>query len=161
MTKRIYTIPPGAAFLPALARAILNGDLPSPGGAKPDPLSLPDITLLLPTRRAARAMQDAFLTASGARALLMPRTRPISEGEDDLTLLTNLAGSAALGAGILDLPQPVPPLERTLTLTQLVQRWRETVSKTTDQQITNTPAQAASLAAELSLIHISEPTRPY
>jgi len=150
MTKRIYTIPPGAAFLPALARAILNGDLPSPGGAKPDPLSLPDITLLLPTRRAARAMQDAFLTASGARALLMPRTRPISEGEDDLTLLTNLAGSAALGAGILDLPQPVPPLERTLTLTQLVQRWRETVSKTTDQQITNTPAQAASLAAELA-----------
>ena len=63
MTKRIYTIPPGAAFLPALARAILNGDLPSPGGAKSDPLSLPDITLLYLTRITIAPMQDAFLTA--------------------------------------------------------------------------------------------------
>jgi ATP-dependent helicase/nuclease subunit B len=90
MTARIYTVPPGEPFLKALARTILTGDVPTPGCPKPDPLSLPDITLLLPTRRAARVAQDAFLEASGARALLMPRIRPISEGEDDLTLLTSL-----------------------------------------------------------------------
>jgi ATP-dependent helicase/nuclease subunit B len=150
MTHRIYTIPPGEAFLHALARAMLNGDLPSPGGARPDPLTLPDMTLLLPTRRAARAAQDAFLAASGARALLMPRIRPISEGEDDLTLLTSLAGSAALGADILELPPPIAPLDRTLTLMTLVQRWRETLAGAGDVQATNTPAQAASLAAELA-----------
>ena len=103
MTARIYTVPPGEPFLLAVASTILNGDLPSPGGARPDPLHLPDITLLLPTRRAARVAQDAFLQASGARALLMPRIRPISEGEDDLTLLSALTAPAALGPEALDL----------------------------------------------------------
>ncbi|HPG88454.1 MAG TPA: double-strand break repair protein AddB [Hyphomicrobium sp.] len=150
MTARIYTVPPGQAFLPALARAILNGDLPSPGGPRPDHLALPDITLLLPTRRATRAAQDAFLAASGARALLMPRIRPISEGEDDLTLLTSLAAPAALGPEALELPEAIKPLPRTLTLMQLIQRWREQLAEHQDAHITNTPAQAASLAIELA-----------
>ena len=51
---RLYTIPPSAPFLTTLARAILAGDLPAPGGAKPDRLSLPKTTIYLPTRRAAR-----------------------------------------------------------------------------------------------------------
>ncbi len=151
----IYTVPPGEGFLSSLARAILNGDLPVAGGAKPDALNLQDITLLLPTRRAARALQDAFLAASGARALLMPRIRPISEGEEDLTLLSGLAGLTTLGSGTLDLPPAVSPLERTLTLMQLVQRWREAMAKSdTDEAgaAINTPAQAAALAAELAAL---------
>lgn len=153
MSARLYTVPPGEPFLLALARALLNGDLPSPGSAKPDPLTLPDITLLLPTRRAARAAQDAFLAASGAKALLMPRIRPISEGEDDLTLLTNLAAPAALGSDALELPPPMPPMERTLTLMQLVLKWRDAMAASAtgdDAQSTNTPAQAAGLATELA-----------
>ena len=55
MAANIFTLPPGVPFLKALARAILNGDLPSPGGAAPDLLKLTNITLLLPTRRATRA----------------------------------------------------------------------------------------------------------
>jgi ATP-dependent helicase/nuclease subunit B len=153
MTARIYTVPPGEPFLLALARAILNGDLPSPGGARPDPLNLPDITLLLPTRRAARAAQEAFLQASGAKAMLMPRIRPISEGEEDLTLLSDLAAPASLGAEALDLPPSIAPMERTLFLMQLILKWRETVARDAavdDVQANNTPAQAASLAAELA-----------
>lgn len=151
MTKRIYTVPPGVAFLPALARAILNGDLPTPGGQAPDPLSLPDITLSLPTRRAVRAAQDAFLAASGARALLMPRIRPISDGEDDLSLLTKLATPAALGAEALDLSEPIPALERTLMLMQLVQRWRDQLADQPDGTVmSNTAAQSAGLAIELA-----------
>ena len=38
---RLYIIPPSAPFLTTLARAVLNGDLPAPGGAKLDPLTLP------------------------------------------------------------------------------------------------------------------------
>lgn len=151
MTNRIYTVPPGAAFLPALARAILSGNLPTPGGQAPDPLSLPDITLSLPTRRAVRAAQDAFLAASGARALLMPRIRPISDGEDDLSLLTKLAAPATLGAEALDLPEPVPALERTLMLMQLVQRWRDQLADQPDgTMMSNTAAQSAGLAIELA-----------
>lgn len=148
----IYTVPPGEPFLPRLARAILNGDLPQPGGARPDPLSLPDVTLLLPTRRAARVMQDAFLAASGARGLLMPQIRPISEGEEDLTLLSGLAGLTTLGAGTLDLPPAISPLERTLTLMIFVMKWRAVMADADPDGAgagSNTPAQAAALAADL------------
>ena len=62
--RRIYTVPPGRPFLTALAEALLTGDLPVPGGARPGPLLLADTTLLLPTRRATRALQKAFLEAN-------------------------------------------------------------------------------------------------
>lgn len=150
MKPRIYTVPPGVAFLPALAHALFAGDLPSPGGAKPDPLHLPDITLLLPTRRATRAAQDAFLAASGARALLMPRIRPISEGEEDLTLLTSLTSGASLGLAALDVPEPIAPLERILMLMQLIEHWRTVTRETDGTELNDTPAQAAALAIELA-----------
>ena len=85
---RLYTIPPSAPFLTTLARAVLNGDLPAPGGAKPDPLTLPRAIIYLPTRRAGRALREAFLDASGgraaapalasARSAIPTRTRPSS-----------------------------------------------------------------------------------
>lgn len=149
----IYTVPPGEPFLERLARAILNGDLPAPGSTKPSPLTLADYTLLLPTRRASRALQDSFLAVSGARALLMPNIRPISEGEEDLSLLAGLADLTTLGTAALDLPPAVSPLERTLTLMELVLRWREALQRgdpDTASAGANTPAQAAALAAELA-----------
>ncbi|MEQ1716868.1 MAG: double-strand break repair protein AddB [Hyphomicrobium sp.] len=149
----IYTVPPGEPFLDRLARALLNGDLPLPHGPKPDHLALPDVTLLLPTRRAARALQDSFLSVSGARALLLPKIRPISEGEEELTLLSGLAGLTTLGAGMLDLPPAVSALERTLTLMQLVLHWRGALAKDDPDERSagsNTPAQAAALASELA-----------
>lgn len=60
----IFTIPAGEPFLQRLAQALIEGDLPVPGGKAPNALELPDTTLLLPTRRAARALQDAFLSVS-------------------------------------------------------------------------------------------------
>ena len=65
---RIYTIPPGQPFLDTLARALLSGDLPQPGGAAPAPLELARYTLLLPTRRAASG--DAVLVEVVNQSLL-------------------------------------------------------------------------------------------
>ena len=52
-----------------------------------DPLLLPRMTVLLPTRRAARSLREAFLrlTAEGAEPapLLLPRLRPIGDLDDD------------------------------------------------------------------------------
>ncbi len=84
VAARVYTVPPGCAFLEAIATAILKGDLPATGKGAPEPLDLPNYTLLLPTRRAARALQEAFLKAGGGGAMMLPRIRPISEGEEDL-----------------------------------------------------------------------------
>ena len=81
--RRIYTVPPGRPFLLALATALLRGELPTPAGARPHPLQLADTTLLLPTRRATRALEQAFLRASGGSALLLPRIRPIIGGTEE------------------------------------------------------------------------------
>jgi len=157
---RVFTVPAGQPFLGAVAGAILKGDLPSAGGVAPDPLALPDVTLLLPTRRATRVMQEAFLAAAGERAMTLPQIRPIAAGDDDLSLLAGLASPGTLGTDALDLPPAVSEIERRLVLTMLVQRWSETLRRDDgdaahigDHAVAagaNTPAQAAHLAAELA-----------
>lgn len=159
-SAHVYTVPPGRPFLHALAAAILRGDLPIPGGTTPQPFDLPNITLLLPTRRAARAMQDAFLTASGGRALMLPRIRPISEAEEELTLLSSFAGSDTFGMKNVELPAAISEIERRLVLTELVLKWSQVMRQVEDAASVlgphavaagaNTPAQSAHLAAELS-----------
>ena len=104
MSANVFTLPLGVPFLEALARAILNGDLPVAGGRAPDILSLPKITLLLPTRRAARVAREAFLAVAKTRALIMPRIQPISEGEGDLSLITSIAELGPSGAEALEQP---------------------------------------------------------
>ena len=150
MAANIFTLPPGVPFLKALARAILNGDLPAPGGAAPDLLKLTNITLLLPTRRATRAAREAFLSVASAPAIIMPRIRPISEGEDDLSLISSLASDGISGVAALEQPPAIDPLDRTLVLMQLVSRWRTTMAQSeSDRSSGSTPAQAAQLATEL------------
>lgn len=157
---RIFTVPPGRPFLDVLAAAIVEGHLGTFGDGRPNPLALTDITLLLPTRRATRALQDAFLRHMKTRAVLLPQIRPISEGDDELTLLTGLAGLTSAGPLDLDSRPAIPELERRLVLTQLVLRWAEAMSNATppgQRAIaplhaagSSTPAQAAHLAAELA-----------
>ena len=122
---RVFTVPPGRPFLTCLAEALLAGDLPSPGGAKPDLLTLPDVTLLMPTRRATRALQEAFLAAGGGQAMLLPAIRPISEADEELSLLTELAGLTSAHASARDIAPAIPDMERRLTLTRLVLAWSE------------------------------------
>ena len=152
---RIFTVPPGARFVDALAAAILAGNLPHIDGTPPDPLNLPDTTVLLPTRRAVRALQDAFLRSIGRQsAMLLPKMRPIAEGEEDATLIAGLTNLAAV-SGDLDLPPAVSELERRLVLMQLVQRWSEMMRHGDGAQAgaaagARTPAQSAQMAAELA-----------
>ncbi|CCB63789.1 double-strand break repair protein AddB [Hyphomicrobium sp. MC1] len=152
MAPNVFTLPLGVPFLEALARAILKGDLPRPGGNAPDILSLPKITLLLPTRRAARAAREAFLSVAGTRALIMPRIQPISEGDDDVSLISNLLELGRSGIDALEQTPAINPLNRMLVLMQLVGHWRQTMAEaSTDKTaLGSTPAQAAQLATELA-----------
>lgn len=152
---RLFTVPPGRPFLPALAKAVLSGNLPCPGGSPPDPLDLPEMTILLPTRRAARALQEAFRTASGQRAILLPRIRPIATIEEDLTLLSGLAAAREAAPADAAVTPAISELERRLVLTELVLKWAEAM-RTADHELApfgaagaSTPAQAAGLAKEL------------
>ncbi|MDE0379450.1 MAG: hypothetical protein OXI20_09435, partial [Rhodospirillales bacterium] len=58
-TPTVYTVPPHEPFVDALAGGILSGRaVPFDAG---DPLALSRLTILLPTRRACRALGLAFL----------------------------------------------------------------------------------------------------
>ena len=154
---RLYTIPQTAPFLDSLARAILAGDLPEQGGPPPTPEALTSYTILLPTRRAARAMREAFLRVSGSDVVLLPRISALGDVDEDEVYFApqaDLAGQAALA---LELPQAIGTLERRLVMTQLVLAWSETMASQSSgagvasapEIAAMTPAQAASLADDL------------
>ena len=159
-TPAIYTIPPGLAFLDTLAHAVLAGHLPRSCGKPPDPLELAGWTILLPTRRATRAFQEAFLKASadgsgGSRAMLLPTVKPISESDEDLALLSNVAASGGVSPSAGDISPAVSAIERRLVLTSLVMRWSQALRGGSDDARflapgASTPAQAAQLATELA-----------
>jgi ATP-dependent helicase/nuclease subunit B len=129
----VFTIPPGLPFVDALATGILEG-------VKADPLALARCTVLLPTRRACRALREAFLRLSDGRPQLLPRMVPL--GDLDTDALTLSAEDIPGLAGALDLPPVLSTLRRQLLLARAVLRADATQRMTADQ--------AARLAAELA-----------
>ena len=102
MGLNLFTVPPNVPFLDALARGWL-----ARGG---DSLSSSRGLILLPTRRSARALADAFLQARGGQPMLLPRITAIGAlDEAPLTL-----------AGALDLPPAVEPMQRLAALSSLI-----------------------------------------
>ena len=113
----VFSIPPGKPFLATLVNALLAGRLITGFPDPADPLSLARATLLLPTRRACRAVLDCFLDIGGP-ALLLPRIRAIGDEED------NAAGlSAAIDDGAVDVPPAIPGLLRRTTLMRFILAW--------------------------------------
>ena len=76
---KVFTIPAGAPFLPALADASFQGGWRA--CRLPDPLALADVTILLPTRRAVRALREVFIARLGGEAAILPAIRPIGDVE--------------------------------------------------------------------------------
>ena len=101
----VFSIPPGESFVDALARGLLEE-------TSKDPLALSGMLILLPTRRACRALREAFLRRSGGRPLLLPRMRPLGDADEEELEITD--------GRSLELVPAVPPLRRQLLLAQLV-----------------------------------------
>ena len=108
---RIFTIAPELPFADALVDGVLHGGVIAAGDD--DPLALSRVTILLPTRRACRALAEAFLRQSGSGAILLPRIRPLGDVDEDEAGASSLADSG-------DLPPPMAPLRRQFLLAQLI-----------------------------------------
>ena len=105
----VVTIPPGASFVDALAAGLCDRF----GG---DPLALTQATVLLPTRRACRALGEAFLRHGGGEALLLPRMIPIGDMDDDALSPADEPVVAEAG----ELPPAMPRLRRRMLLSRLI-----------------------------------------
>lgn len=104
----LYTIPPHRAFADALAIGLIRRF----GG---DPMRLARGLVLLPNNRARRAIQDAFVRASGG-GLLLPRLVAIGDPELDETV-----GAVFDPADDSDpVPPAVAPLQRRMILARLI-----------------------------------------
>ncbi len=113
----LFHIPPDVPFMDAIASAWL--------ARTDDPLARSRGLILLPTRRAARSMVDAFLRVSEGRPLLLPR----------VTALGALDEVPLAMAGALDLPPAVEPAQRLAALTRLILalRGRDGAPRTADR----------------------------
>jgi ATP-dependent helicase/nuclease subunit B len=136
MRPNVFTISADRPFLATLARGLVA----MTGG---DPLRLARMTVLLPTRRAARSLREAFLRLTGEGSdpgapLLLPRMRPIGDLDGDEL-------EFAAGDETLSIPPAIPELRRRLLLTRLVLAW----SAEHDPQPL-LPGQAAALAGALA-----------
>jgi ATP-dependent helicase/nuclease subunit B len=138
---RLFTIPPGVSFVDALAAGLL-------AETSGDPLTLARYTILLPTRRARRALDEAFLRQSDGRPLLLPRTLPLGDLDPDDALLAGGDEATAMDTvpELADLPPAIPALRRQLLLAQAVQAaGRASGSPMTVDQATRLAAELARL----------------
>jgi ATP-dependent helicase/nuclease subunit B len=98
----LFAIPPHVPFLDAVAADWLH--------SAATPLAVADGVILLPTRRAARSLADAFLRVSGGQAQLLPRIMALGALDEAPLAL----------AGALDLPPAVEPAQRLAVLTRMI-----------------------------------------
>lgn len=104
---RWFSIDAHRPFLADLAQVLFD----TLGGA--DPQALAQAVVLVPTRRGARALAEAFVGAAGGRPVLLPQIRALGdldEGEPPFE-----PGDLAL-----DLPPPVSPTRRRFELARLI-----------------------------------------
>ena len=116
MMPAVFTIAPERPFLEALAAGLIARYFDTNA-----PERLGDITVLLPTRRAARALGEALLgraEAMGvARALVLPAIRPLGDVDEEGLVLSESEFGAE---GALEVPPVLPGLRRRLLLGRLV-----------------------------------------
>ena len=107
MALNLFTVPPHVPFLDALALGWLARCREAGGD---DPLAVSNGLILLPTRRSARALAEAFLRVNDGRPMLLPR----------ITALGALDEAPLALAGAMDLPPAVEPMQRLAALSKLI-----------------------------------------
>ena len=101
-TSSVFSISPDLGFADTLASGLL-------AETHGDPLVLARYLILLPNRRAARALREAFLRQAGDKPMLLPQMRTVDQADED-----------ELAFGGLDIPPAIPALERSLMLAKMV-----------------------------------------
>ncbi len=156
---RLFTIAPGAPFLPTFARALLAGDILPTVSAARGPLALADTTIYVPTRRAARALISQLAGFVDSGAVLLPKIRPLGAVDEEAALFADPLDGAFAFDG--ELPGAINEIERRLLLAELVSAWSRALAgaivgagregePSAPLLVGATPADALALAGDLA-----------
>lgn len=114
----VFTIAPERPFLKDLVAGLYADPRFALVG---DPAALARVRIFLPTRRACRALAEAFVEANGGRPVLLPRITPLGDIDDDeFDPAPNGGEDGYDPAALADLPPAISPLRRQLLLARLV-----------------------------------------
>jgi len=114
MRNNVFSISPSAPFLKTLVEAILGGQLLADWPTN-NPFWLSDVTIILPTQRAALAVAEMFATAQkGASAL--PDIRTFADTNQEEELFLPLVEPDVQ-------PRAISPIERRFLLAQMIKAW--------------------------------------
>lgn len=138
----VFSIEGSASF----ARSLAMG-LKARFEDKDDPLSLPRVLLLVPTRRAVMSVARAFQDLDPTGVTLMPQILPLGDvGEDDLSLEVGLDGGLQGFEDLeAELPPAIAPLQRQLLLARLI-----SAAGIGNPETAQSAAVSAALAGELA-----------
>ena len=132
----IYTVSANRSFVDVLAAGLL-------AETADDQLRLVDYTILLPTRRACRALTEAFLRQRGGAPLVLPALRALGDTDEE-----GMALEETPGLDLATLPPAMPEIRRILTLADRILAWR--AAGTGEQEFVSAPDHALLLAGELA-----------
>ncbi len=107
----IWTISSTQPFLQTLVQGLWDQ-------SGQDAQSLSKMHILLPTRRACRVLQEAFLNFFDGHLHLMPDIRALGDlDEDELSMLSF---DQELSEGFLNIPKAISPIRRQMVLAQFL-----------------------------------------
>ena len=159
-SPNVFTIPGTDRFLETLYEALHDGRLIK-NWDPTDPLSCSDLTILVPTRRAGRALRDLFLERSSHNAVILPRIRPIGDVDEDLPVLQQDDADPRLKPAVSN-------FDRHLGLTKLVLGWTRALqgagrAGSVPTRVPASPADAAWLAKDLAALmdHVATEEVPW
>ncbi|MEM7650714.1 MAG: double-strand break repair protein AddB [Pseudomonadota bacterium] len=111
MAETLFNIPAGQPFARILAQSLLDEYQ-----TREDQLA--QVLILLPTRRACRVLQDAFLELRGQKPLILPRMQPVGDLDEEelsLSILGHQDGNESW-----DMPAALSPIRRQILLSRLI-----------------------------------------
>lgn len=138
--NNLFNIPPEQPFVDALAAGLMQ----MAGG---DSKALAQMRVLLPTRRACRALSDAFLRLVDGKATLLPMMTPLGDVDSDELLIESFLRQGGSETDFIDDPTTFPPaIDATRRMLLLA---RAIMAK---DKSNTPPDQAIRLASELAAL---------
>lgn len=107
----IYNIPAHQSFVDVLATGIIER-------FGHDPISLSEVLILLPNRRAVRSLREAFLRICDGKPIVLPNMQPIGDVDEDGLIM----GGGTLYDDLSIMPS-VPPYMRQMLLMNIIHDW--------------------------------------